>query len=290
MSIPSMYEIHEILFDEAKCTDYLMRSNIFYMERTCSDCGVLMKYYNTDRKYRCPKRNCNKKISIRQNTFFAKSKIPMHKILHIGYLWLKGDSSDSIQKATKHSKHTICDFLTYYRDLVADSLDFEDSVIGGEGIEVELDETKIAKRKYHRGHRVEGAWVLGGVERTPQRKVFIVQVPDRTKETLHQVIHEHVLPGSIILTDLWRGYSKIDQINGYSHMTVNHSANFKDPITNTHTNTIEGTWSALKRQIPIRNRNRLTIETHLWEFIWRRKNNGRLWAALLEALKEIHYD
>jgi hypothetical protein len=31
---------------------------------------------------------------------------------------------------------------------------------------VEVDESKFGKRKYHRGHRVEGVWVIGGVERT----------------------------------------------------------------------------------------------------------------------------
>ncbi|KAG2196834.1 hypothetical protein INT46_001751 [Mucor plumbeus] len=33
---------------------------------------------------------------------------------------------------------------------------------------------------------------------------------------------------------------------GYKHMTVNHSKNFKDPVTGVHTNTIEGRWNGLK--------------------------------------------
>jgi hypothetical protein len=32
--------------------------------------------------------------------------------------------------------------------------------IGSPGIVVEVDETKLGKRKYHRGHRVEGVWVV----------------------------------------------------------------------------------------------------------------------------------
>ena len=32
--------------------------------------------------------------------------------------------------------------------------------LGGEGEEVEIDESKFGKRKYHRGHRVEGQWAL----------------------------------------------------------------------------------------------------------------------------------
>ena len=31
---------------------------------------------------------------------------------------------------------------------------------------MKIEETKLGKRKYNRGHIVEGAWVFGGVERT----------------------------------------------------------------------------------------------------------------------------
>ena len=36
--------------------------------------------------------------------------------------------------------------------------------IGGSGKLVQIDENKIGKRKYHRGHVVEGQWVFGGIE------------------------------------------------------------------------------------------------------------------------------
>ena len=39
------------------------------------------------------------------------------------------------------------------------------AVIGGQGVEVEIDESKFGKRKYNRGRLVEGHWVFGGMER-----------------------------------------------------------------------------------------------------------------------------
>ena len=36
--------------------------------------------------------------------------------------------------------------------------------IGCEGKEVEIDESKFGKRKYHRGKRVDGVWVFGVIE------------------------------------------------------------------------------------------------------------------------------
>jgi hypothetical protein len=53
--------------------------------------------------------------------------------------------------------------------------------IGGAGVIVEIDETKLGKRKYHRGHRVEGVWVLVGIERTKEKRMFAVEVERRDK-------------------------------------------------------------------------------------------------------------
>jgi transposase-like protein len=191
---------------------------------------------------------------------------------------------------TGHSSKTITSFMHYYRQLVTSVLEIEDSVIGGNGIVVEIDESKFGKRKYHRGHMVEGSWVFGGIERTPEKRIFLVTVPDRSAETLLNVLKEHIHPGSIIYSDMWKSYNGINEILGLQHSTVNHSFNFKDPDTGVHTNTVEGLWNGIKLRIPPRNRGQSCIDEHLMEFIWRKQNRTRLWFALLEALANIHYD
>src|SRR5580692_4738300 len=205
-------------------------------------------------------------------------------------MWLNNLPTKSIIQMSGMSSKTVCAFLNYFRQLVSDAVEIEDVTIGGEGIIVEIDETKLGKRKYNRGHRVDGVWVLGGVERTPERKVFLVEVKDRKADLLLHVIKKHVLPGSIIHTDLWKGYNSLATSNEYQHFTVNHSKNYKDPLTGTHTNTIEGTWNGLKMQIKPRNRSREFIEEYMWEFIWRRRNRDRLWDGFIEALKEVYYE
>jgi hypothetical protein len=41
-----------------------------------------------------------------------------------------------------------------------------DMMVGGPGIEVEIDESKFAKRKYHQGHRMGMKdWVFGRIEK-----------------------------------------------------------------------------------------------------------------------------
>ena len=66
--------------------------------------------------------------------------------------------------------------------------------------------------------------------------------------------------------------------------------NFVDPDTLTHTNTIEVTWAGIKIGLPRRNRISDGIDDHLFEFIWRRRNQNSLWEAFLDALRDVAYD
>ena len=55
--------------------------------------------------------------------------------------------------------------LIIFRELVEHAILSKPVKIGGEGKIVEIDESKFGKRKFHRGRRVDGVWVFGGVER-----------------------------------------------------------------------------------------------------------------------------
>jgi hypothetical protein len=214
-------------------------------------------------------------------------RLKCNEILEMGYLWLLGSSHKSIQSMTGHCDKTVTALLKFFRKLVQDSLDEDDSIIGGEGIIVEVDEAKFGKRKYNRGHRVEGVWVLGGVEKTPERRCFFIKVPNRTEDTLIDHISKHVLSGSLIRTDCFKSYHNL--CNLFQHQQVNHSKNFKDPVSGCNTNSIEGTWNGIKMNIAPRQRVSNEIDDHLAEFIWRRKCSKNLWLGFTDALKEIEY-
>ena len=66
----------------------------------------------------------------------------------------------------------------------------------GQPIIVEIDESKFGKRKYNKGKRIDGVWVVGGVERTPERKVFLLTVPNRNQNTLKLIIDTFVKDGN----------------------------------------------------------------------------------------------
>jgi transposase-like protein len=209
--------------------------------------------------------------------------------MQIAQLWLANTSHTTAVTLTGHSSTTITNFYCHFRRLVTSALLEEDQIIGGPGVEVEIDETKLGKRKYNRGHRVDGVWVVVGIERGHNEKIFLVPVENRNAETIRHIVERHVLPGSIVFTDYWKGYSHLEDF-GLEHLKVNHSKTFKDPITGACTNTVEGMNSGLKRKIMPRNRTRNGIEAHLGEYVWRRKNSGHLFDSLIEAMRDIHYE
>jgi transposase-like protein len=216
------------------------------------------------------------------------SNLKCNQVLLIAYLWLSNVKVNSLITITGHSSKTITAYIKHFNQVVGKDVDEEECCVGSDQVIVEIDECKIARRKYHRGHRVDGAWVVGGVERTEQRRVFIEVVEDRCADTLRDIIARRVRPGSIVHTDLWRGYFNIEDL-GVMHETVDHSLHSKDPIAGIHTNTIEGTWSGLKHRIPVRNRNKGSIDEHLLTFIWRMQISYRLLEAFIEAMADTHY-
>jgi transposase-like protein len=207
----------------------------------------------------------------------------------MAYQWLNKGSQTQSMNATGHGSEAVTAFHHHFRQIVGSSLEEEDFIVGGPDIIVQIDETKLGKRKYNRGHRVDGVWVVAGVEITNARKIFLEKVPDRKAETILDVIYRHVAPGSIIHTDMFKSYSQIPTVLGFEHYTVNHSQTFINRETGVNTNTIEGNNNALKIRISARNRTQ-EIDEHLLEFIWRRKHINELWSAFITALKDMHYE
>ena len=136
---------------------------------------------------------------------------------------------------------------------------------------VEIDESKFGKRKYNRGRVVDGHWVFGGIERGTT-KSFMVVVEDRSAATLIPIIQRYIRPGSVIISDEWRAYSTLSSL-GYTHQTVNSSNTFVDPSTGAHTNSIEGYWSCVKRQMRrqgVMNTTNDLFPTYLLKSMWRK--------------------
>lgn len=261
-NLPSLKDLLSVVGTNNDAINYLISKEIIMTSISCKNCGRTVNLNIEKRYYRCSKYDCRTKVSIFYKSFFLNSKVDVSILLQFGYFFLSKASHTQIMTYTGLTEKTVTSYLKYFRELLADSLDEEQIIIGGDGVLVQVDETKLGKRKYNRGHRVEGVWVIGGVELTEERKVFLKIIETRDSETISNVLLNYVSVGSTLITDCWRGYVDLQRL-GYHHQTVNHSQTFVDPISGACTNTIEGTWNALKMQIASRNRT-INCENNLW--------------------------
>jgi transposase-like protein len=117
---------------------------------------------------------------------------------------------------------------------------------------VEIDEAAVGG-KQRRGLKGEAkregnkSTVVGMVERGG--KIAALVTKDRTANTILPLVHEHVLPKSMIYTDDWFGYSRLSgNPRGYVHKRINHSQKVY-VVGDVHTNTVEGFWFLLKSGI-----------------------------------------
>ncbi|GFV58796.1 DDE_Tnp_IS1595 domain-containing protein [Trichonephila clavipes] len=94
------------------------------------------------------------------------------------------------------------------------------------------------------GKRVKRTWVFGGIERSTNKCFFHV-VQDRSKDTLLASIKSNIKEGTTIISDCWKSNDCLED-GGFLHLSVNHKMYFKNPEMGTHTNSIEGSWSAIK--------------------------------------------
>ena len=83
----------------------------------------------------------------------------------------------------KLSPNTAVDWTMFCREVCLTTIENKREKIGGKGKTVQIDDSKVGKRKYHRGHHVEGQWVFSGIEQD-SRKCFIETVEDRSQKTL----------------------------------------------------------------------------------------------------------
>ena len=289
---PTLFEMYHF-FNEDYAKKWLVDNGISAIGETCPACGHgVYRWYPSETTLRCG--TCRRRCSIFGDTFFENVKLPIGHVIIMGYLWVQGASLRVIETLIGCSHETACQYKRHFEELVSYMVQDQKQKIGGPEIIVEMDESKFGHRKYNRGHRVDSPWVVGGVERTPERRMFAETVTSRDGELLATVIMDNIAPGTILLTDGWAGYVVAVNILRerrfpIEHRVVNHSEEFVAE-DGTHTNTIEATWSGIKNTMTRREMNCAGIDTKLLAFIWKRQNDQNRWGGLVNAWQTIRYN
>lgn len=142
-------------------------------------------------------------MTLRNGTFFSKSHLSILDICGFVNLWISNCTFTIIQMQLRMSNQTIVDWSSFCREVTYDAMVINKVMIGGFGHTVEIDESKFGKRKYNRGHRIEGQWVFGGYERETGN-CFMVPIENRSSATLLDIIKNWIKPGTTIISDCWK--------------------------------------------------------------------------------------
>lgn len=156
-------------------------------------------------------RICRFEQSLRSTTWLEGTNIDLQTIgkYFLNYLYLDPPHQDFIQNELSLSSKTTVRWSNIIREAqLRYCLKNTPQTLGRSGTIVEIDEAKFGHHESNRRRKLYGQWVFGGIQRGSKNALLEV-VKDRTSETLMEVIHRRILPGTTIFSDGWRAYNPI---------------------------------------------------------------------------------
>jgi len=249
------------------------------------------------RIYQCLEKTCKSQFSATNGTIFNDSHLPLTKwfmALAIVVDAKKGISAKQLQEHLGIKSYKTAWYMAHR---------IRKAMVDGNPIPmtgtVEIDETYIggtALRRFDRGRKPKPAkeMVLAMRERstkTTTGRVRYFHIPDGTRQSIQPLIDKHVDPyTNRIITDSSAVYDfAINDWHKRNHRKVNHSQQWVVPGSRIHTNTVESSFSLLKRGL-IGSFHRVSIKhlhRYLTEFEYRfnaRKASDRFNMTLANML------
>ena len=124
----------------------------------------------------------------------------VYKLVSLLFLWLNRIPWSSAREAAQCSQKTAVDAYSMAREIceVIMSHEVTSRRFGGSGIEVEVDECFLTRRKYHKGRRMQtGSVTLFGIYERATDLIFHVRVRDRSNAVLLSEIERFTIMKNI---------------------------------------------------------------------------------------------
>ncbi|MGA3334635.1 MAG: IS1595 family transposase [Terracidiphilus sp.] len=244
----------------------------FSDEQTCIDTVAFMRWptgpecpaclmprerqhwLKNQRRWQC--RECGRQYSVKLNTIFEDSAIPLQKWLPA--MWLlanckNGISSYEIARSIGVTQKSAWFMLHRIREAMKNR---SIKKLGPSGKPVEVDETFVGgkmknmhasrRNKLQLAERGDSKTAILGMLDRYAREVRVKVIPDVTRATLQAEILRQIVSVGTIYTDQHSGYDGL-KAKAFIHKTVNHLEEYVRK--GVHTQGIENFWSLLKRSL-----------------------------------------
>ncbi|HET7709006.1 MAG TPA: IS1595 family transposase [Sphingomicrobium sp.] len=249
---------------EDSCLDHLFQVR-YGTDFNCPKCDRPAKYSRVRgrRSYQC--QWCANQLYPTAGTPFDRTRTSLRDWFYVMFLFTttrNGVAAKRVEREIGVTYKTAWRMCHEIRKYMA-TLDSDDP-LGGEGYTVEIDETLIggSVKGLGSGYKGNKTCVVGMLERDGELITRVVS--RRTKEAMHGLIGQHVLPGTTVNTDEFGGYKDLCH-NGYRHVKVNHASGQYANKSGAGVNAIEGFWAQLKRGI---NGTHIHVSSkHLWKYL-----------------------
>ncbi|ESN93967.1 hypothetical protein HELRODRAFT_145149, partial [Helobdella robusta] len=135
---------------ERETRQWLRLNGLLYQEMICDNCGSDM----TEIPYqpgvdgvirRCPLHGCQKRTTIRKDSFFEKSHVQLSLLVRLIYYWAWSTPVKTACRELQLSTKTVIDWYNFCRDICIYKCVDQVVPIGGPGTIVEIDESRIVK-------------------------------------------------------------------------------------------------------------------------------------------------
>lgn len=239
----TVLEFHRQFPDNATCLEHLFQTH--HGHKACPKCGKVGGYRRQKgtAHYVC---SCGgHQISPKAGTIFEKSATDLVKWYFAIFLMAQsrnGVAAKEIERSVGVTYKTAWRMAKQIRLLMQES----PALLSGE---VESDETMVGGRRHgKRGRGAAGKTVVfGQLQREGKLNTCIVE--NVKAATLLPHFEDNVAKGSTLITDELQSYKRIAKVMDMEHRTVEHGAHQYAKPDGTHTNTIEGFWSQMKRSL-----------------------------------------
>lgn len=245
----SILEFQKHFNTDDKCRQFLEYQR-WGTTPACPFCGSThVKRLKDGRRFQCNEKVCRKQFSATVGTIAENTKVPLTKWFLAMYILSnhsKGISSLQLagwlgvtQKTAWFLNHRIREMLTEKApELLSGIVEVDESFIGGK------ETNKHRSKRKVKGGTGGKTMVFGALKR--DGKVITKIINDTKGDTLITAVENTIEQGAIMVTDEHKGYNELNK--KYRHVKVSHATG-EYVREKAYTNTIEGFWSLLKRQI-----------------------------------------